>query len=156
MITTFHSVQELWLASQPGRVSDDCRSLGAKESLRMNVFAKIHLVLFYCSDVVNWHTYPPSAEMTQRHTKGLWQKVFLLGHLGSSAWEGIWLTLNMMPSARSIHFSFPICVIRLLCTHSKWQTTCMFYLLKRNSQLGWLWSAGLLEGRFLLDIMLFS
>lgn len=130
-------------------------SFGAKESQRVNIFAKRHPVLFYRSKTVNWHTSPPSAEMPQRHAKGLWQKVFLLGHLGSCAWEGIWLTLNMMPSARSIHFSFAICVTLLLCTHSKWQTTSVFYLLKRNSQLGWLWNAGLIEKSFLLDTMLF-
>lgn len=110
-------------------------SLGAKGGLWMNIFPNIHQVLFYHSKIVNWHTSPPSTDMSQRHAKGLWQKVFLLGHLGSSAWEGIWLTLSTMPSARAIHFSFAICVILLLCTHSKWQTTCVFYLLKRTLNL---------------------
>lgn len=87
-------------------------NLGAKGSLWMNIFPK-HQDLFSHSKVVNWHNSPPSTEMSQRHAKGLWQKVFLLGHLGSSAWEGIWLTLSVMPSARAIHFSFAICVILL-------------------------------------------
>lgn len=89
------------------------------------------IALFYHSKAVRWHD-TPSAEMPQKHAQGLWRIVFLLGHMGSCAWEGIWLTLSMMPSARSVHFSFNICVILLLCTHSKWQTTCVFYLFERN------------------------
>lgn len=110
-------------------------SLGAKGGLWLNIFPKIHQILVYHSKIVNWHISSPSTEMSQKHARGLWQKVFLLGHLISSAWEGIWLTLSMMPSARAIHFSFAICVILLLCTHSKWQTSCMFHLLKRTLNL---------------------
>lgn len=90
-----------------------------------------YIILFYHGKIVRWHD-TPSTEMPQKHAQGLWRIAFLLGHMGSCAWEGIWLTLSMMPSARSVHFSFSICVILLLCTHSKWQTTCVFYLFKWN------------------------
>ena len=151
-----YSMWEPRLAPQPGRGSDEGSKVsGLRRAWEWTYFARIRPVLFYCSKIVNWHTSPPSTEMPQRHAKGLWQKVFLLGHLGSCAWKGVWLTPNMMPSARSIHFSFALCVMLLLCTHSKWQTTCVFYLLKRSSQLGWLWNAGLVEKSFFLDTMLF-